>query len=179
MEHHTFSSLGFAGIKNIAVMKRDPVTGLVLPAEVNKLDAPVYKSMLIPHLVRFIQQADLTRRNVGFVAAMAYFMDGHVEYAHNDSDSRKYIVTGGNIAADFYKSDKCPMAFSGNAEFVSWACLQQHPGGLMLYQEIPGDANRYLFRIVHDKVHDDGHGVFSERAKIIPYKRTKDRRENT
>ena len=145
--NHTFSSLGFGGINNIAKVSMDKDSKNFLPIEISRKDEPIYKKYLIPALMKYVRDAG---DGIGFVAAVAYFMDGHVEYAYNNSNSRQYVVTGGTYDAEYYKSDKCPNGLTSNAQLVAGELTAKKPEGLMLFQEIPGDERSYRFRVVHD-----------------------------
>jgi len=163
---YTFSSLGFDGIANIAKVIVDKDSKTFMPVEVSKKDEPIYKKFLIPTLMKYIQGSEINRKKIGFVAAIAYFMDGHVEYAYNSSDNLQYIVTGGAYEAGFYNSDRCPEGFSSNLEYVGIEFNARNPEGLMLFQEIPGNSkNSYKFRVVHD-LPTDNVGEISEKSKI-------------
>lgn len=157
MNNYTLSDLGFDGIPNIASMQMDKENKTVLPLKIAKTDTPIYSKVLIPRLMDYLQHAELRHENVGRVAAFAYFLDGHVEYALNNSTDRLYLVKGGNIATDFYKSDKCPEGYANNIEYVSHA--YKNIEGVMVLQELPGTEDHYLFRIVHDAAYDSGIAV--------------------
>lgn len=138
MTNYTFSSLGFSDVANFAKVTMDEDGKTFLPIEVSKKDEPIYKFFLIPTVMKYLQHAG---EEIGFVAAIAYFMDGHVEYAYNKSNSRSFAVTGGSYA------DCSP-------EFIKSEIMEKCPSGLMLYQEIPGNGESYLFRVIHDSPSD-------------------------
>ena len=154
MTNFTFSDRGFDEVQNIAKVETDEETKTLLPVTIKRTKQPIFKKFLIPTLTKYVQQKEIRHKEVGFVGAIAYFMDGRVEYAYNDSTKLQCVVTGGAYEPEFYKSDRCPEGYLNNAEYVRDKFMSKNPEGLMLYQEIPGDEENYKFRVIHDSPDD-------------------------
>lgn len=148
----TFTSLGFQGLKNIAEVNVDRDTKKLLPVEVSRQDEPIYKKYLIPMLLRYLQRG---RGEEERVAAIAYLMDGSIEYAYNNPNGSRYVVTGGRLDPEFSDSDKCPPNVASNAEYARNMILGRKTEGIMLLQEVEGDDNSFRFRVVQDFPTDD------------------------
>ena len=91
---------------------------------------------------------------LGFVAAIAFFEDGSVQYAYNESSGQQYVVQGGIYAPDRYKNEGEACKFSGNAEFVRETVMKKKPEGLMLFQETPWREDKYRLRVIHNMPDD-------------------------
>lgn len=145
----TFSSLGFEGIKNLSNMTFNLAKG-----RYETMDFPRAKSVhgelllpkLIDHLVHHTPK--------GYVAALAYMLDGSIEYAQRGVGGKKG-VNSGIYGKDFYKTCQYINANS-NIECVDSLILTHQPEGLFLLQEIPCDNRKMRrFRIVHESFRDD------------------------
>lgn len=164
----TFTSLGFEGVPNVATMRVDRENNVFLPVEVVKADSPIHRTFLISNVMRYVTHVSRGHNLEGLVAAIAYFLDGHVEYAH--TTNRRYVITGGSVAPDYFRSAKCPVECRSNEEYISYKFRLLKPVGLMLYQEIPSVGDSYLFRVVHEAPTDEINDVrlnesFIERLK--------------
>ena len=135
-------------------MRTDYASNTVMPVYVSKGTEPVYKKFLIPVLMKYLQHADLSHKQVGFVAAIAFFEDGSVQYAYNKSSGQQYVVQGGVYAPDRYKNEGEACKFSSNAEFVREIVMKKKPEGLMLFQETPWREDKYRLRVIHNMPDD-------------------------
>ena len=158
----TFSDLGFDGISNLATIRTDPKDGCMLPMLFSKKSKSIHEGLLTPTIMKHLQHDHIIHEDTGFIAAIAYLLDGSVQYAYNKSNDRCFRVESGRYEPERGAKEGC----SGNAEFVRRKVMQMHPEGLMLYQEIPWDEENYAFRIIHDTPEDTAEGLSAEAEKI-------------
>lgn len=145
----TFKSLGFEGIMNLAVMRFHTAKG-----RYDTVDLPrpksVHEGFLMPMLGDYVTQAEPK----GYVAALAYLLDGSIAYAQRMA-GKKYAVKGGVYPKDFYQTCGYIDADS-NIECVDSIIMTHQPEGLFLFQEIPcEDRKKRRFRIIHESARDD------------------------
>ena len=145
----TFHSLGFDGIKNLSNMTFNLAKG-----RYDTMDFPrarsVHGELLLPKITDHLAH----HAPKGYVAALAYMLDGSIEYAQR-TVGRKHGVNSGIYGKDFYKTCQYIKANS-NIECVDSLILTHQPEGLFLLQEIPCDNRKMRrFRIVHESFRDD------------------------
>ena len=145
----TFKSLGFEGIMNLAVMRFNTAKGRYETVDLPRTKS-VQEEFLMPMLGDYVSQAEPK----GYVAALAYLLDGSVAYAQRLA-GRKYAVKGGVYDKDFYQTCGYIDADS-NIECVDSIIMTHQPEGLFLFQEIPcEDRKKRRFRIIHESSRDD------------------------
>ena len=149
MQNLTFRYLGFEGVKNIAVMRFN-----VAKSRYETMDFPrgksVHDDLLVPLMGKYLTK----NYPKGFVAALAYMLDGSIEYAQHGEEGT-YLVKGGKFEKDYYKICNA-IDSSSNVECIGSLIMAHQPEGLMLLQEIPSeDRKQRRFRVVHESPWDD------------------------
>ena len=145
----TFGSLGFEGIRNLANMRFNVSKGRYETFDFSAAKT-FHRQFLMPTVVKHLTHGEPK----GYVAALAYMLDGSIEYAEKAMDE-SFVVRSGVYDAEFYKTCNYINANS-NIECVSSLILTHQPEGLFLYQEIPSEDRKVRrFRVIHESYRDD------------------------
>lgn len=145
----SFQNLGFEGIRNLADMRYSIPKG-----RYEYVDFIRTKSVHADFLKPLVQDYASRHPAEGFVAALAYMLDGSVEYAWREMRNGS-VISCGFYHKDFYKICNYINATS-NIQCVNSLVMTYQPVGLMLYQEISSENQKVRrFRTIHESVRDD------------------------
>lgn len=151
---------------NLAVMRFNTAKGRYDTVDLPRTKS-VHEEFLMPMLGDYVMQTEPK----GYVAAVAYLLDGSIAYAQRMA-GRKYAVKGGGYDKDFYKTCGFIDADS-NIECVDSIIMTHQPEGLFLFQEIPcEDRKKRRFRIIHESSRDDRIDAKEQKALLAIRKRT-------
>ena len=165
-ELRTFIDYGFSGFPEILPLrtgKKVPPTEILLPrSEV------VSRSYLLSQIAELARNKSLSGKgDLGFVVALAYFLDGHVECCEHAYNGMQFLPRMQSYAPDFYKSAKSPRGCNNNIDAISRIYVPQNPEAIMILQEVEGDERNYRFRFIHTAMAKPSNGKLASKLRLI------------